>query len=245
MANKITIVVMWYKKNQLDDFLDNINKQKDVDITIISLDNSENQYVGVREAFNSVINRIDTDYVVFSHPDICFEDDETLQKILFTIKKLDKMGVAGVAGCREGKTWKILSNIVHGKNKSNVGNKIEKPEVVQTVDECMFFVKTDIIKEYPFSNIDGWHMYAVELCLQLLNAGYTNYVLPCNIWHKSSGSSLDPSYVLTLEKMVRLYSKKYKYINTTVKQWKTTGFTSVLYRKYYFFKQVVKRRIIT
>lgn len=68
-------------------------------------------------------------------------------------------------------------------------------------------------------------------------------VLPCDIWHKSSGSSLDSSYVLTLEKIVRLYSKDYKYINTTVKQWKTTGLISSLYRKYYFFKQFVKRRI--
>lgn len=40
MIDKITIVVVWYKKNQLDDFLDNINKQKDIDITVISLDNS-------------------------------------------------------------------------------------------------------------------------------------------------------------------------------------------------------------
>ena len=61
----------------------------------------------------------------------------------------------------------ILSNIVHGKNKSSAGDKIKKPEVVQTVDECMFFVQTDIIKKFPFSNINGWHMYAVELCLQL------------------------------------------------------------------------------
>ena len=105
------------------------------------------------------------------------------------------------------------------------------------------FVQTDIIKKFPFSNINGWHMYAVELCLQLLREGYINYVLPCDIWHKSSGSSLDSSYVLTLEKIVRLYSKDYKYINTTVKQWKTTGLISSLYRKYYFFKQFVKRRI--
>ena len=41
MIDKITIVVVWYKKNQLDDFLDNINKQKDIDITVISLDNSQ------------------------------------------------------------------------------------------------------------------------------------------------------------------------------------------------------------
>lgn len=243
MIDKITIVVVWYKKNQLDDFLDNINKQKDIDITVISLDNSQNQYVGAREAFNSVINKIDTDYVLFLHPDVYFEDNTILIKMLSVIRKLNKMGVAGVAGCREGKEWSILSNIVHGKNKSSAGDKIKKPEVVQTVDECMFFVQTDIIKKFPFSNINGWHMYAVELCLQLLREGYINYVLPCDIWHKSSGSSLDSSYVLTLEKIVRLYSKDYKYINTTVKQWKTTGLISSLYWKYYFFKQFVKRRI--
>lgn len=114
MIDKITIVVVWYKKNQLDDFLDNINKQKDIDITVISLDNSQNQYVGAREAFNSVINKIDTDYVLFLHPDVYFEDNTILIKMLSVIRKLNKMGVAGVAGCREGKmeysiqycTWK-------------------------------------------------------------------------------------------------------------------------------------------
>lgn len=155
MIDKITIVVVWYKKNQLDDFLDNINKQKDIDITVISLDNSQNQYVGAREAFNSVINKIDTDYVLFLHPDVYFEDNTILIKMLSVIRKLNKMGVAGVAGCREGKEWSILSNIVHGKNKSSAGDKIKKPEVVQTVDECMFFVQTDIIKKFPFSNING------------------------------------------------------------------------------------------
>lgn len=103
MIDKITIVVVWYKKNQLDDFLDNINKQKDIDITVISLDNSQNQYVGAREAFNSVINKIDTDYVLFLHPDVYFEDNTILIKMLSVIRKLNKMGVAGVAGCREGK----------------------------------------------------------------------------------------------------------------------------------------------
>lgn len=82
MIDKITIVVVWYKKNQLDDFLDNINKQKDIDITVISLDNSQNQYVGAREAFNSVINKIDTDYVLFLHPDVYFEDNTILIKML-------------------------------------------------------------------------------------------------------------------------------------------------------------------
>lgn len=243
MIDKITVVVVWYKRKQLDDFLRSINGQKEIDVTVIPLDNSQNQYTGAREAFNSVINKIDTEYVMFAHPDICFEDDDVLEKLLSEIKGLKKVGVAGVAGCRQGKTWEILSNIVHGENKSRAGEKIEKPEMVQTVDECMFLVKTDTIRRYSFSNIEGWHMYAVELCLQLLTDGYINYVLPCSIWHKSSGSSLDPNYVVTLDKVVRQYAKNYKYINTTVKQWKTTGFLSSLYRKYYFIKQVVKRRI--
>lgn len=85
------------------------------------------------------------------------------------------MGVAGVAGYKQGNAWKILSNIVHGENKSRAGDKIEKPEMVQTVDECMFFVKADTIRRHPFSTTKGWHMYAVELCLQLLTDGYINY----------------------------------------------------------------------
>ena len=82
MADKITVVVVWYKRNQLDDFLRSISGQKEIDVIVIPLDNSQNQYAGAREAFNSVINKIDTEYVMFAHPDICFEDDNVLEKLL-------------------------------------------------------------------------------------------------------------------------------------------------------------------
>lgn len=86
MADKITVVVVWYKRNQLNDFLRNINGQKEIGVTVIPLDNSQNQYTGAWEAFNSVINKIDTEYVMFTHPDICFEDDDVLEKLISEIK---------------------------------------------------------------------------------------------------------------------------------------------------------------
>ena len=46
MADKITVVVVWYKRNQLNDFLRNINGQTEIGVTVIPLDNSQNQYTG-------------------------------------------------------------------------------------------------------------------------------------------------------------------------------------------------------
>ena len=243
MIDDLTIVVVWYKKNQLDEFMKNINRQRNIRIKIITLDNSKNSFVGAREAFNSVIKEIGTKYVAFSHPDVNFEKEDEMENMLHYIKNLNNIGIVGIAGCKEGRAWEILSNITHGSNKSKAGREIKNVEIVQTVDECLFFLETKTLIEHPFSDIKGWHMYAVEQCLELETQGYTNYVIPSNVWHRSAGNSLDPSYVVTLKRIIKKYSNKYKYINTTVKQWKTRGIGPLIYREYYYFKQLIKRKI--
>lgn len=240
---RATAICVWHNAIQFNEFKNNLINQKNVDINLIDIDNSENQYGNIRKAYNDQMNQIDSEYVIFCHPDIVFLNDIELEKILLLIDGLGDFGVVGVAGCREGSKWEILSNIVHGDEKRNAGTDICDAEAVQIVDECMYIMKKDFLKNHQFSDIDGFHMHAAEQCLRANSDGFTNYVVPANIWHKSDGKSLDPSYMKTLEIIIDKYCNDIEYLNTTVKQWKISGIRAKIYRKYYYIKQMVKKII--
>lgn len=237
----ITIVTVWNKEAVFREFAEALAQQKGVAYTLLSVDNSENRYPSARAAFNAQIDRIETDYVAFLHQDIRFLDENALADILKWAESQENLGVAGVAGCPEDQQWELLSNIVHGAEAVAAGSPIEAPVKVQTVDECLFILRADVFRAYPFSDKTGWHMYAVEQCLELAAAGYENIVVPARIWHLSSGDSLDHTYLYTLEEMIRQYGDTTPYLNTTVKQWKTQGLKARLYRCYYVQKMKLKR----
>ena len=158
------------------------------------------------------------------------------------IKDCEDFGVIGVAGCPEeifNQKRIIYSTIIHGPNKHKVGREIKNAIKVQTVDECFFIQKND--RNVTFTERNGWHLYAVEQCLKKIREGKNNYVVPAKLWHMSDGKSLDPSYVIQLNHLISDYKKDFKYINTTVKKWKTNGVCARFYLFYYYNKQFAKR----
>lgn len=244
MNYKCTIISISNNKKITDGFRVNLSEQKNVSYQLIIIDNRNNIFNGAREAFNSVLGQIENEIVIFSHPDIRFLSDNGLSSILEEVKKIDCYGVIGVAGCQEGIQWKLLSNIKHGKLKKDAGEKITDYAEVQTVDECFFVMKKTVIQKMKFTKLPGWHLYAVEQCLRMINEDKKNYIIPADLWHISDGNSLDPRYMTCLEQILKIYAKNIEFINTTVKQWKTQGIKAWLYRKYYFVKQIIKKRLI-
>ena len=240
---QVTIICVWHKEQQFIEFKNNLSSQKDVEFNLIAIDNSTNKYSSIREIYNGLIDEISTEYVMFCHPDIVFLEDNVLFSLIESLSQLSNLGVVGIAGCREGQHWEILSNIVHGDNMKLAGTPIKVPERVQMVDECLYIMKSDFLKNHKYSDITGWHLYAVEQCLNAIAEGLNNYVVPVNIWHRSDGKSLDPSYLKSLELVIKNCCKDIDYLNTTVKQWKTRGIWPRIYRKYYYLKQIVKKCI--
>lgn len=236
-----TIVSISNNLQMTNNFISDLEKQKDVEYQLMLIDNTQNRFGGAREAFNSIIRKIQNDTVIFLHPDIRFLSDRALVSILIEVENIQDYGVIGVAGCPEGAKWCLLSNIYHGEGKVKAGKKIVKSTEVQTVDECFFIMNKNIIEKMKFTSLDGWHLYAVEQCLRMTKLGKRNYVVPANLWHLSDGKSLDPKYMKCLEKLIDIYRCDVDCINTTVKQWKTHGLKAVIYRKYYYMKQCIKK----
>jgi len=237
----ITIVTVWNNEAAFREFTEDLKRQEGVAYTLLDVDNSKNRYSSAREAFNMQLPKIETEYVAFAHQDIRFLDTQALADILYWVEQQENLGIAGVAGCPKGDRWELLSGIVHGADAVPAGKPVESAVQVQSVDECLFILKTEVLRRHPFSRKTGWHMYAVEQCLELAAVGYDNVVVPARIWHLSSGASLDHTYLYTLEEMIRQYGDKTLYLNTTVKQWKTQGAKARIYRYYYLQKMKLKR----
>lgn len=71
------------------------------------------------------------------------------------------------------------------------------------------YYEEKLLEKIPFSNIEGWHMYAVEQCLQATLDGKKNYVIPSRIWHLSAGVSEDRNYVRIGKEIVKRYGSNF------------------------------------
>lgn len=240
----LSILTIANNMDMYSHFISTLDKQKNIEYEILCIENYDNHILSARDAFIKKATESKGDILLFVHPDIVFLNDNVLHDFTETFCSLNKVGVVGVAGSPEkivNNNRVILSNIVHGPDKRKAGIEIEKPEEIQTVDECMFAIKTDIFKKIGFLKFEGYHLYAVELCLNCILDGLNNYVVPADIWHVSDGRSLNPQYVQTLRKLGNYFSESFEYVNTTVKRWKLRGICAKLYMLYYLIKQYIKK----
>lgn len=212
------------KEGVYKDFKKSLSTQKGVNYELIKIKNDHNQFDSARAAFNAAMKHAHGDYFVFLHPDMRFLDDYSLRDALNQIVELDNLGVAGVAGCPyelHHHQSTIVTSIVQGDPYYHFGKMIHQITDVQTVDECFFVMQRDFALQHPFSDIKGWHMYAVEQCLVALLHEKKNYVVPARMWHYSTGYSENWQYVQTGREIVERYGKHFSSINTTITTWNT------------------------
>ena len=238
-----TLVLISNKQEVYMGFLESLDTQKEVRYQLICIDNYAGEFAGTREAYNAYLAKAQSDWIIFLHPDIRFEDPYALRDILSEVNQLGEFGVAGVAGCLKGEKWGILSDMLHGKDRMYAGERLVRSMEVQTLNECLFVMSKKYVIDHPFSDIVGWHLACVEQCLEALVSGKRNYVIPSRLWHLSAGDSLDPDYLRILEILIDKYAGEFDYFNTTVKQWQVHGAAAKIYRKYYRMKQILKRRL--
>ncbi len=243
----ISIIIIANKEEIFKSFVQVLNKQKNVDYELLVIENYDNHIVSAREALKKKAQISKGDYLLFMHPDIVFLDENVLSSFCSYLYSLNNSGIIGVAGSPSyliDNKRIIISSIVHGNNKKNAGRPLDFPKLVQTVDECMFAISKELFDSMSFADIDGFHMFGVELCLKSILKNRNNYVVPANIWHMSDGQSMDSKYMITLLELSKELGRSFPYINTTVKRWHIHGAVSFLYNYYYLFKQLLKKKIL-
>lgn len=229
--NLFSIITIVNKENIYKKFKKNLADQKNVNYELIKINNDHNQFSSAREAYNSAVSKANGNYLIFLHPDMRFLDENALHDALAQITNLNNLGVAGIAGCpfelHHHKST-ILTTIVQGDPAYHFGKSITKPTIIQTLDESFFVMTKAFCKAHPFSDIKGWHMYAVEQCLVALLNGKDNYVVPARMWHYSPGNSENWQYIQTGREIVRRYGKHFSSINTTMTTWNTHSKLSLI-----------------
>lgn len=219
-----SILTIVNKEDIYREFKKNLKEQQGVNYELIKINNDHNQFTSAREAYNHAMKKARGDYFIFLHPDMRFLDEYALRDVLEQVTKLEDLGVAGISGCpfelHHHKST-ILTTIVQDQPPYHFGKPIDKVTEVQTVDECFFVMTREFCEAHPFTDVKGWHMYAVEQCLIALLNDKKNYVIPARMWHYSPGNSENWQYVQTGREIVKRYGSHFSSINTTMTTWNT------------------------
>jgi hypothetical protein len=241
----ISIVCVYNNERLLADFLLDSLSHQTVHCELITIDNTENQFASAAQALNCGGRKAHGKYIMFVHQDIRLCSIEWIRDAERMLESLPNLGVAGIAGRREGGC--ILANLTNGTPPTAAGTQIGGESVaVQTLDECLTIVPRDVFNILQFDEItcDGWHLYTVEYCVSSTLLGFALYVLPFHTYHASAGLSSTPTepidrlisrcpmavpaflpkeYYVALKKVIKKHKNNVSKIHTVFGDWNTSS----------------------
>lgn len=251
----ISVVCVYNDKKIFNDFLLKSLNNQNIKFELIGIDNTFNEFKSAAEALNYGGKKATNKYIMFAHQDVSFLPKTWLKDMEILLDSISNLGIAGVAGVSECGS----SNPERGRNIITHGippevwpwsNQIQKPEQVQTLDECLVIVPKSTFDVLGFDEktCNGWHLYAVDYCLSAKEKGFGVYVLPVNLYHLSSAISkkkfpsligpLPDEYYEVLDKVIKKHRNKFKRIYTTCGDW-STSYPAILQRSYYMQRLIV------
>jgi hypothetical protein len=157
-----------------------------VNCEYLVIDNtSGNQYDAYR-GIKYFIQNSEAAYIIICHQDVLFQYDG-IEQLLDTINELHTLdpnwAIAGNAGGDDRyDRHHIRITDPHGSDVSNT----TFPKQVSSLDENFILLRngTGISTS---NDLDGFHLYATDLCLNAIYNGYTCYVVDFHIHHLSGG----------------------------------------------------------
>lgn len=188
---------------------------------MILLDNTQKKCKSASQALNYCFSKSTGNYLIFIHQDVDLLNENWLKDIYRMIEQIDDLGIAGVAGNKCDEKG-IMTNIKHGIPPVWAGGiKIESPQKVQTLDECVMIIPKSIfqLQQFDEKTCDDWHLYGIDYCLGVKSMGKEVYVLPLSLYHRSYGISMSKKYLSTLKKVIEKHKKNYKIICTPMMNW--------------------------
>jgi SAM-dependent methyltransferase len=215
----ISIIVVYNNRQTLDEVLLESLKSQSVKFDIIAIDNTKGRFKSAAEALNYGGEKATGKYLMFVHQDVELDSNLWLENVEKLLDNIPDLGIAGVVGMSE----KGSNNKERGRGYiSDCGeiwqwsNAVQKPEEVQTLDECLLIVPKTVFEKYKFDEktFDGWHYYGADYCLSVRQMGLKAYVIPAFIYYRSLRSNSKG----LLEYQKRLYKKhqkNYRNIYTT------------------------------
>jgi len=179
---KISIVTCFNDREILEEnLLKSIRHQRNVDLEVISLDNTRKEFSSIPSALNYGGKKAVGKYIMFVHQDVYLSGEDWLHNALNILDKLPETGAAGVAGVDlKGRCVGFI--IDRGRYW---GRPIDEPILAQTLDEQLIIVPKKVFKNVKFDQLFRFHSYVADYCLSVQKLGLKVYVLPLTVEHNS------------------------------------------------------------
>lgn len=178
----------------------------------IYIDNSSSNKYDAYAGLNKFIESATGTYILFSHQDVLlkYDNETTLSKRIKEIDAKDpQWAVLSNAGAVHiKKLYKRISHLDHQLNQGPF------PSKVRSIDENFIVLKKS--SDLRFSrDLNGFHLYGTDLCLQAELKGFSCYVIDFHLLHKSTGN-LNEAFYQAKRDFIKSYSGKIKsgYIRT-------------------------------
>jgi len=213
----ISIIVVYNNERTLDEVLLKSLKNQTAKFELITLDNTEGKFRSAAEALNYGGKRATGRYIMFIHQDVELDSASWLERVEKILDGLPSLGIAGVAGMGEmGGSHEERKRGCISDCGEVWGNPIQRPEEVQTLDECLLIVPNSIFSKMQFDEktFDHWHCYAVDYCLSVKQMGLITYVIPAFVYHRSLRRNVE-NLLRYQKRLYKKHRKNYKEIYTT------------------------------
>ncbi|MFN3868544.1 MAG: hypothetical protein ACK4MF_05705 [Hyphomicrobiaceae bacterium] len=156
------------------------------DCEYLYIDNTRGPQIGAYSGLNTLLNEARGDYVILCHQDIRLltEGRRELDRCLADLdSRAPDWALAGNAGGVAPGVLAIRITDPHGADR-RVGTL---PQRVASLDENFIVVRRDA--RIGFSkDIEGFHFYGADICLNADIAGWQAYVIDFHIAHLSAGN---------------------------------------------------------
>lgn len=126
----------------------------------------EEQAFKPAQAYNLMIEKASSKYILFIHADVTFLPDITT-KIAKSITAKPDFGAMGLAGKLHG------VRLGTGSVRSNSKTQIK----LETLNSCCILINKEHNIKFDDATFDDLHMYVEDYCLQISSKGYEVYTL--------------------------------------------------------------------
>lgn len=240
---KVSVVIAWTNKTQVDEAKKYLEKQTIYSETeVVLLDNRNNKnYRSAAEALNRGGGDSHGDILVFMHQDVYLWEENVLEKYYEFLME-NQNAIIGVAGATSNA--EVITDIYEPKDKIIRGKRANgKITQVESLDECMFAMCQDRWNDLRFDEAccNDWHCYAVEICLNNRIHGGECFVVPAKICHDSLGNSNQIGFIHTVKNLIWKYQKTNIHrIESTCVSVKCSKMAYWRYCSGYYIKSAVK-----
>ncbi|GAA4781406.1 glycosyltransferase [Olivibacter ginsenosidimutans] len=173
----------------------------------LHIDNSTGNTIEAYKGINLFLRQSKGEFIIVCHQDVLLLQDDLvkLQQKICLLEKMDaNWAVCGNAGALGP------NNIVYHISYPDgaFANKGSFPHRVTALDENFLVIKNSALLSVS-DDLEGFHLYAVDLCLHAELNGKMCYAIDFHLLHKSRGK-VDQEYLNLRRKLIQKYNSFFR-----------------------------------